>query len=815
MENLTPQNTENIQSTQNASLPVVKKYVLKKSSAQNTQVQYKIDYEKDLNPAQLEAVKTKDGAVRVIAGAGSGKTITLTYRVARLIESGVKPDNILLLTFTKKAADEMLNRAVMILDSRCEKVSGGTFHSFSNYILRKYSDCLELRNNFTIIDRADAEDVINHIRAQVATKQEKRFPRKGTILDIYSKAVNKNMSAEAVIESEYNQFAHCVEKINEISKQYISYKRENSLLDYDDLLLYLRTLLQSNDEIRKKLSNQYKYIMIAEYQDSNSLQADIIRLLASEHNNVMAVGDDSQSIYSFRGANFRNILDFPAIFPNTKIIKLEQNYRCTGNILKAANAVIKHNENKYDKKLWTENEEGHLPCIYCGEDEYDEGRYIVEQINHLKTEEYYKNSDFTILYRMNAQSRAIEDILMREGIPYKVIGGLKFYERKEIKDIIAYLRLIHNSADNLSLKRIINEPKRGIGKTSIEQIQEISDKTGNSMYEIIRNAQEYGLTRVFSNSRDFIEQIEYLKSKKDELKISDLIKETLNKTGYTKALENENSVEAETRIENLEEFLTVAIEFEEESADNTLAEFLENITLSSDIDGMEDQDNSITLMTLHSAKGLEFPVVFLVGMEEGIFPGYKTIGEPQALEEERRLFYVGITRAKQYLYLTCAKHRTIFGSTSYNQVSRFVKEIPEELLEGYAEVVERKSVDKEEFKDYGYRWSYGKGQTVKTFKMSEEDKSAVAKTIGEQGTKSEYQYRTAESFLNSIKQNNQTNDVDLSKYQVGQRVYHKKFGEGTITKLEQEGNDVKVDLEFDKAGHKRLMAKFAGLEIIG
>ena len=764
-----------------------------------------------LNDKQKEAVLATDGPCLVIAGAGSGKTKVLTHKIAYDIESGIKPWNILAITFTNKAANEMKERIEKLIGDAAKDLWMGTFHSICVHILRRYIDRIGYKTDFVIFDTSDQKTLIKECLKTLKV-DDKIFTDRGVLSEI-SNGKNEMLEPKAYGVKYAGDFRK--KTIAEIYELYQRRLRENNAIDFDDIINFTIKILSENPDVLDYYTEKFKYILVDEYQDTNKAQFTLVSLLASKYGNVTAVGDNDQGIYSFRGADISNILNFERDFPGTRIIKLEQNYRCTGNILKAANAVIKHNENKYDKKLWTENEEGHLPCIYCGEDEYDEGRYIVEQINHLKTEEYYKNSDFTILYRMNAQSRAIEDILMREGIPYKVIGGLKFYERKEIKDIIAYLRLIHNSADNLSLKRIINEPKRGIGKTSIEQIQEISDKTGNSMYEIIRNAQEYGLTRVFSNSRDFIEQIEYLKSKKDELKISDLIKETLNKTGYTKALENENSVEAETRIENLEEFLTVAIEFEEESADNTLAEFLENITLSSDIDGMEDQDNSITLMTLHSAKGLEFPVVFLVGMEEGIFPGYKTIGEPQALEEERRLFYVGITRAKQYLYLTCAKHRTIFGSTSYNQVSRFVKEIPEELLEGYAEVVERKSVDKEEFKDYGYRWSYGKGQTVKTFKMSEEDKSAVAKTIGEQGTKSEYQYRTAESFLNSIKQNNQTNDVDLSKYQVGQRVYHKKFGEGTITKLEQEGNDVKVDLEFDKAGHKRLMAKFAGLEIIG
>lgn len=411
-----------------------------------------------------------------------------------------------------------------------------------------------------------------------------------------------------------------------------------------------------------------------------------------------------------------------------------------------------------------------------------------------------------ILYRMNTQSRAIEEILVREDIPYKIIGGLKFYERKEIKDIIAYLRFIHNTNDNLSLTRIINEPKRGIGKTSLEQVQKLAETQGVSMYEIIKQADTYGLNRVYANSRDFIAIIEELRQNREEQSISELIKETLNKTGYTKALELENTIEAENRIANLEEFLTVAIEFEEQAAENTLAEFLESITLSSDIDNLEEEQDSVTLMTLHSAKGLEFPAVFLVGMEEGIFPGRQSIGEPKELEEERRLCYVGITRARENLFFTCAKHRTIFGSTSYNAISRFLQEIPEDKVEGLQEITTKREGG---FQDSSYSWEYGKtSKNITSYQMNSEQAGQISKN-----KTNTHQFRTAESFLNSlIKPKEQT--IDLSGYRVGVRIYHKKFGEGTINKVEQEEDDLKVDITFDKVGHKRLMAKFAGLEII-
>ena len=761
-----------------------------------------------LNNKQKEAVLATEGPCLVIAGAGSGKTKVLTHKIAYDIANGVKPWNILAITFTNKAANEMKERIEKLIGDDAKDVWMGTYHSICVRILRRYIDRIGYKSDFVIFDTSDQRTLVKECLKTLKV-DDKLFTDRAVLSEI-SNGKNEMLEPKAYSVKYAGDFRK--EKIAEIYELYQSKLRENNAIDFDDIINFTIKILTENPDVLEYYTEKFQYILVDEYQDTNKAQFTLVSLFASRYGNITAVGDNDQGIYSFRGADITNILNFERDFPGTKIIKLEQNYRCTGNILKAANAVIKHNENKYEKNLWTENDEGQIPCIYCGEDEYDEGRYIVEQINHLRTEEYYKYSDFTVLYRMNAQSRAIEDILMREQIPYKVIGGLKFYERKEIKDIIAYLRLIHNTADNLSLRRIINEPKRGIGKTSLDKIQEISDKTGISMYEIIKNAQEYELNRVYLSSRDFINQIEELRNKKDELKISDLIKETLKSTGYTKALEQENSVEAETRIENLEEFLTVAIEFEEQSADNTLAEFLENITLSSDIDNLEDQEDSVTLMTLHSAKGLEFPVVFLVGMEEGIFPGYKSIGEPKELEEERRLFYVGITRAKQYLYLTCAKHRTIFGSTSYNQVSRFVKEIPEELLEGYAEVVERNTPNNEDFKDFGYRWSYGKGQTVKTYKIDEPEVKSVASSIVDTKPKNNFQFRTAESFLNTIK--NKDEGLDLSKYQVGQRVYHKKFGEGVITKLEKEDDDIKVDLEFDKVGHKRLMAKFAGLEIL-
>lgn len=758
-----------------------------------------------LNDKQKEAVLATEGPCLVIAGAGSGKTKVLTHKIAYLLsEKNVKPWNILSITFTNKAANEMKQRVEKLVGEASQEMWLGTFHSICVRILRRFIDRIGFDTTFLIFDSTDQRTLVKECIKSIGL-DDKLFTDRSVLSEI-SNGKNDMLEPKAYQVKYNGDFRK--EKIGEVYELYQKKLKENNALDFDDIINYTIKILTENPDILEYYTEKFKYVLVDEYQDTNKAQFMLVSILASKYGNITVVGDNDQGIYSFRGADITNILNFEKDFPGSKIVKLEQNYRCTGNILKAANAVIKNNENKYDKKLWTENEEGKLPCIYKAEDEYDEASYIVKQINILKMEEYLKLSDFVILYRMNSQSRAIEDIFRRENIPYKIIGGLKFYERKEIKDIIAYLRLIFNTSDNLSLKRIINEPKRGIGKTSLDNIQDISDKTGKSMYEIIKYAEQYELNRVKANSMQFVEVIEELRKQVNQIPISELIKLTLNKTGYVKALENENTIEAESRIQNLEEFLTVAIEFEEQMAENTLAEFLESISLTSDIDNMEESEDTVTLMTLHSAKGLEFPVVFLVGMEEGIFPGYKSIGEIKELEEERRLFYVGITRAMQYLYLTCAKRRTIFGSTSYNQMSRFLKEIPKDLLDGYEEI---DNEDNNSFKDSNYGWEYGTNYAgkVKTYKFDNVEKiPEVKEKVGA------FQFRTAESFLNSLNKKASDRQVDITKYKEGQRIYHKKFGEGTINKIEKEGEDYKLDIQFDKVGHKRLMAKFAELEII-
>lgn len=761
-----------------------------------------------LNDKQKEAVLATEGPCLVIAGAGSGKTKVLTHKIAYLMaEKYIKPWNILAITFTNKAANEMKERAEGLVGDAAKDMWIGTFHSICVRILRKFIDRIGYDTSFVIFDTSDQKTVVKECLKELKI-DDKLFTDKSVMYEI-SNAKNEMLEPKAYSVKYSGDFRK--ETISKIYELYQKKLKENNAIDFDDIINFTIKIFKENIDVLDMYTEKFKYILVDEYQDTNKAQFTLVSMLASKYGNITVVGDNDQGIYSFRGADITNILNFEKDFPGTKIVKLEQNYRCTGNILQAANAVIKHNPVKYEKKLWTQNEQGNKPCIYCGDDEYDEATYIVKQINHLKTEEYYKCSDFAILYRMNSQSRAIEDILRRENIPYKIIGGLKFYERKEIKDIIAYLRLIFNSNDNLSLKRVINEPKRGVGKTSLDAIQETADNYGISMYEVIKHAEQYGLNRVYVNTREFIDQIENLKAKKDEIKISDLIKETLRTTGYTQALKDEKTIEAETRIQNLDEFLTVAIEFEDESADTSLAEFLEGITLTTDLDNSDTSEDSVTLMTLHSAKGLEFPTVFLVGMEEGIFPGYKSIGEEKELEEERRLFYVGITRAKEHLHLTCAKRRTIFGSTSYNQISRFVKEIPKDLLDGYDEVFASKT---EQFKESSYKWEYGSsfGNTkVKTYTMDTYKVPKTASASNSNSINTGFAFKTAENFLNSI---NQKQNVDVSQYKEGQRVYHKKFGEGTINKLESEGDDYKVDISFDKSGNKRLMAKFAGLQII-
>ena len=645
-----------------------KKYVLKKRPVIKTD--YKVNYEEDLNEAQLEAVKSKDGPILVIAGAGSGKTKTLTYRVARLIEDGIKPENILLLTFTKKAAAEMLSRATIVLDNRCEKVAGGTFHSFANIILRKYSKLLGLKNNFTIMDRADCEDVINHIVGQLFPKKEKRFPKKSTLLDIYSKSINKVTPTKQIIADEFPQFAHCEDKIIEVHKAYVAYKRENSVLDYDDLLLYIKLLLENNDGLRKRLSNEYKYIMVDEYQDTNTLQADVIRLLASEHNNIMAVGDDAQSIYSFRGANYRNILDFPRRFENTKIIKLEQNYRSTQNILKLTNEIISKAKEKYTKNLFSNIVSPQVPALICAKDTQMEADFICQRILELLDEDI-SLSDICVLTRNARMSYNLEIELSKRAIPFQKFGGPKFMETAHIKDVVAHLRVILNPDDVISLTRILLLLK-GVGASTVNNIMPIIKGDLKPDIKLLPSNKSQSLTPLFNTLGQLRD---YSTTKKPEEIVSAII-------NYYRPILKDKYDDFSKREKDLDHFEYLSTQY------SNLEDFISDLALEppdASVEGMykkNSDDEALTISTIHSAKGLEWDSVFIIGAVDGRFPSAYSFNSEEEMDEELRLMYVATTRAKNNLYIT---YPVDMYDYSMNMVlsksSRFLDGIPDDILE--------------------------------------------------------------------------------------------------------------------------------------
>lgn len=645
-----------------------KKYVLKKRETVKTD--YKVNYENDLNPAQLSAVMHKKGPVLVIAGAGSGKTKTLTYRVARLIEDGIKPENILLLTFTKKAAAEMLSRATLVLDDRCEKVAGGTFHSFANIILRKYSKFLKLKSNFTILDKSDCEDIINHITGQMFPKKEKRFPKKSTILEIYSKSVNKETPTKQIIEEEFPQFAHCEDKIIEVHKAYVGYKRENSVLDYDDLLLYVKLLLENNEGLRKKLSNQYQYIMVDEYQDTNTIQADVIKLLASEHSNIMAVGDDAQSIYSFRGANYRNILDFPKLFEGTEIIKLEQNYRSTQNILKLTNTIISKAKEKYAKTLFSNIESPIVPALICAKDTQMEADFICQRILELLDEDV-NLSDICVLARNARMSYALEIELSKRAIPYQKFGGPKFMETAHIKDIVSHLRVIINPDDIISLNRILLLLK-GVGATTVNNIIPIIKGNLNPNIKLLPSNKTTSLVPL-------LKTLENLRSQISMRKPSDIVEDVIE---YYRPILKDKYDDYNKREKDLDHFQYLSEQY------SNLEDFISDMALEppdASVEGMykrNSDDEALTISTIHSAKGLEWDSVFIIGAVDGRFPSAYSFNSAEEMDEELRLMYVATTRAKNNLYIT---YPVDMYDYSMNMVlskpSRFLNGIPDDILE--------------------------------------------------------------------------------------------------------------------------------------
>lgn len=726
-----------------------------------------------LNERQLEAVQTVEGPLLIIAGAGSGKTTVIVNRIAYMISHcGINPWNILAITFTNKAANEMKERIEGILGEIPRGMWVGTFHAVCVKILRTCIDRLGYGNDFVIYDTGDIKTLIKDCIKELGYNEKEIDPR--FAMSQISDAKNKMLEPATMVYTCGNDL-----KLQAVAKIYALYQKKlmkNNALDFDDIIFNTVKIFSSEPDVLERYQERFRYIMIDEYQDTDNSQYLLVKMLADKYRNLAVVGDDDQSIYRFRGANVENILGFEEDYPEARKIVLDRNYRSTENILNAANAVIANNSHRMEKKLWSDKGDGEKLTAYTAQDEKDEGRFIAREIIKRK-KSGGRFSDCAVLYRTNAQSRAIETELMSANIPYKVLSGLRFYDRKEIKDIIAYLRLIHNPNDDMSLIRVINEPKRKIGATSVAKLNIIALENDISMFEAARRADEFPeLKSAAAKMNGFVKLIDELAQMKEDTPVSELLSETEKRSGYIEMLVNENTVESRTRLENLGEFMTVAKDFEaNEDYEGKLSEFLENVTLASSTDELSEEDDAAVLMTIHSAKGLEFPVVFIAGMEERIFPSMRSVSDPESLSEERRLCYVAMTRAKEKLYITKTEKRFMYGKTEHSMESRFWGEIPAAYKE---EIPEKKKI---------YEYVY--------------DKTSPKKKIHERS-----------GLMFSLGKGDSETHGD--SYKAGDRVEHKVFGKGTVTAVQPYKTGAVLQIQFDTAGHKVILADYDKLKKI-
>lgn len=763
------------------------------------------DILQSLNPVQKEAASCTEGPLLILAGAGSGKTRVLTHRIAYLIEEkGVNPWNIMAITFTNKAAQEMRDRVDRLVEFGAESIWVATFHSSCVRILRRYIDRLGYDNHFTIYDTDDQKSVIR--KAVKELDLDPKQYREGPLLGVISAAKNEMIEPQDFETQAGGDFRMCQEA--KIYKAYQKTLIDNNAVDFDDLLLLTVRLLRENRDILEAYQERLRYIMVDEYQDTNSVQFELIRLLSGKYHNLCVVGDDDQSIYKFRGADITNILSFEETFPGAKVVKLEQNYRSTNNILEAANSVIANNAHRKEKHLWSENGEGKEVSFIHYETAYGEAEDVIDRIQtsvHMGKHQY---QDCAILYRTNAQSRAFEEKCIKKSVPYRLVGGVNFYQRQEIKDILAYLKTIDSGRDDLSVTRIVNVPKRGIGQVTLNKLAVYASEHGMRLFQAMEQAEQIpGIGKAADKIKGFVNQIMVFRALAKELDAAELIESILEQTGYLEELEKLEEDKAQAKQENLDEFQNKAADYYANHDEAALTDFLEEVALVADIDNMDSEADSLTLMTLHSAKGLEFPVVYMTGMEEGLFPSYMSMnsGDPGDIEEERRLCYVGITRAMQQLTLTAAKQRMVHGNIQYSAISRFVKELPQEKLD---------------WKEETFGGLFKKGPSMTANLLSDS-------LFGGSSSMSSGSSFSASQGSQTAKKTNYDNVFDLKyakafsspkpdslDYKEGDRVSHIKFGKGTVLAVEDMKKDYQVTVEFDTAGVKKLFAGFAKLKKI-